>query len=133
MKLSWLDAFERSKPLKEQPAWNLFRVAAFGEAFGWTLLIGGILIKRYLLHGNNDPVLIAGQVHGTFFIIYAAVSVVLYPSLGWSRWKAIIATLASVPPYGSLIFEQWASHTRAQQDLRILHRTLTYQSLLVAE
>lgn len=93
-------------------------MAAIGEAGGWTLLIIGILCKRFLTPGNNLPVLLAGQVHGMLFLIYLAAAAGLYPSLRWSRWRAILAILASVPPYGSLVFEQWAARQRRQTNLK---------------
>ena len=129
MAYSWLRKFESAKPFTEHEAWTLFRLAAIGEACGWTLLLTGIGLKQYVLHGNNVPVLIAGQFHGTMFLIYAAAAVVLYPSLGWSRKRAFIATLTSVPPYGSIIFEQWAAHRRWRGELTTYHQYLTYAAL----
>lgn len=124
--LSLLDKFEDSRPFTRDEAWLLFRLAAFAEAFGWTLLITGIALKKYAMHGNQAPVIIAGQFHGTLFIIYLAVSVVLYPSLRWRRWQAVLAVAASVPPYGSLVFEQWASRRQRKQQLRIHVRINMY-------
>lgn len=105
-----LRIFEVARPFKPGEAWLLFRLAAFGEAAGWTLLIAGIILKRYFLNGNNLPVLIAGQFHGTLFIIYMTAAVGLYPSLHWTRKRAVVALIASVPPYGSLLFERWAAY-----------------------
>lgn len=127
-----LQKFENSHPFTEGEAWTLFRIVAIGEACGWTLLIAGIGLKQYVLHGNNAPVLIAGQIHGTIFLIYIVAAVVLYPSLGWSRSKGFIAGLASVPPYGSIVFEQWAAHRRDRSEIIIYHRCLAYAALCIA-
>lgn len=105
-----LRIFEAARPFRPDEAWLLFRLAAFGEAVGWTLLIIGIILKRYFLNGNDLPVLIAGQFHGTLFIIYMTAAVGLYPSLRWTRKRAVGALIASVPPYGSLLFERWAAY-----------------------
>jgi len=110
-----LRQFESNHIFTEPEAWGLFRLSAIGEACGWSLLISGIILQR-ILH-NNDPVLIAGQVHGMLFFGYALAALGLYPNLRWSRKKAFIALLASVPPYGSLLFEQWASYKRQQTEL----------------
>jgi integral membrane protein len=107
-----LDRLEKSRPFSDSEAWFLFKVAAFSEAFGWSLLITGILIKRYLTPTSNLPVLIAGRMHGVFFSIYIIAAIGLYTSLRWSRKRVFIASLASVPPYGSLFFEQWAAYKR---------------------
>jgi integral membrane protein len=105
---SLLIKFENNRTFTEGESWMLFRLTAIAEACGWTLLITGIALERYVLHGNTIPVLIAGQFHGVLFLSYALSSVGLYPTLRWSRKRAFIALLASIPPYGSLIFEWWA-------------------------
>jgi integral membrane protein len=117
MVASLLKKFEDNSIFTDNEAWSLFRLAAIGEACGWSLLISGILLKRYLLHSNNDPVLVAGQIHGMLFFCYALAALGLYPNLRWSRKRAFIALLASIPPYGSLLFEQWASYMRHSSQL----------------
>ena len=113
-----LYAFEHNHVFTEDESWLLFRIAAFAEAFGWTLLISGIAIERYLVPGNTIPVMIAGQFHGVLFLSYALASVGLYPTLRWSRPKAFFALLASIPPYGSLLFEIWAHTMRRQAEFQ---------------
>ena len=107
----------------------LFRMAAIAEACGWTLLILGILCKRFLTPGNNVPVLFAGQVHGMIFLLYLIAAAGLYPSLKWGRWRALLAIMASVPPYGSLLFEQWAAQQRRQTNLKNYGRFLLFTAL----
>jgi integral membrane protein len=120
-----LKRFEVARPFTEAEAWMLFRLAAFSEAAGWTLLIAGILIKRFVMHGNDAAVLIAGQIHGMLFFAYFVAALGLYPSLSWSRWRALFAVIASVPPYGTLVIEQWAAHQRKNAGFK------TYQDFLV--
>ncbi len=100
----------------------LFRLSAYAEAGGWTLLLLGMFLKQFVLHGNNGPVLIAGQLHGMLFLGYMLAALGLYPNLRWSRGRAFVALLASVPPYGSLLFEQWAAHQRRTSELRVYRR-----------
>jgi integral membrane protein len=128
-----LKQYELFRPFTETEAWGLFRIAAFAEAFGWSLLILGIAIKQYILPGNDIAVQIAGHIHGTLFLIYIASVIIFYPSQFWSRKRTFVALLASVPPYGSLLFEQWAAHKRRTSKLRKhalihLYNTLVYQS-----
>jgi integral membrane protein len=105
-----LQKFENNHVFTDAEAWTLFRLAAFAEAFGWSLLISGILYERFF--GSHTPVLIAGQIHGILFLAYATAAVGLYPNLAWSRRQAVVALLASVPPFGSLAIELWAGHQR---------------------
>lgn len=123
--LSQLQKFERNQVFSEADSWMLFRLAAIAEACGWTLLIAGIACQQYILPGNSLPVMIAGKIHGMLFLTYMLAAVGLYPTLRWSRKRAFVALLASVPPYGSLLFEQWASYMRQRSQFK------TYQYCLV--
>jgi integral membrane protein len=125
-----LQQFEAARPFTENEAWLLFRIAAIAEAVGWTILIAGILIERYITPGNNAAVLIAGQTHGMIFFGYLVAALGLYPSLGWSRFRALCALAISVPPYGTLLFEQWAAHMRRTQKLREYRSLLAYSALV---
>jgi len=125
-----LDKLERTRPFTDQEAWTYFKIAAIGEAFGWSLLISGILFKYFVTPGNNTPVLIVGQLHGTLFLIYIVAVISLYSSLRWSRKRTIIAGLASIPPYGSLVFEQWAAYKRRGEALKT-YREITARAIIV--
>jgi integral membrane protein len=123
-----LKKYENFKPFTDAEAWGLFRLAAITEAVGWTLLITGIGIVHFMTPGNQLPIQIAGKVHGTLFLLYIVAALVFAPSLGWSKKRTIIAGLASVPPYGSLIFEQWVAHTRRRASSRT-HALLTLYAI----
>jgi integral membrane protein len=130
--LGLLNRFEAARPFTEAEAWMLFRIAAISEACGWALLGSGILISRYITPGNDTAVLIAGQTHGMIFFAYVAAAAGLYPSLGWSRWRAVFALAFSVPPFGTLLFEQWAAHRRAANGFSNYRNYLIYTALQVA-
>lgn len=97
------------------------------EAFGWTILIIGILIRHFGWPGHSFAVLIAGQIHGTIFLIYFGVLLAVYSSLRWPRRKFFLAILAGIPPYGTLIFEQWEARRR-----RIRHRRVFFRSFMLS-
>jgi integral membrane protein len=127
--MSLLYKFERNRIFTEEEGWLLFKIAAIAEACGWTLLITGIAISKYLMHGNQAAVIIAGQIHGTLFISYAIASVGLYPTMHWNRKRAFVALLASVPPYGSLVFEWWAQSKRRRDQFSALTCVLALAAL----
>lgn len=127
--MNWLIKYEKFKPFTPLESWGLFRLAAFGEAIGWTLLIIGILINKYIFPGGI-AVQIAGQFHGTLFLIYITAVIILYPSQSWGRKRTIIAGLASVPPYGSLAFEMWESRRRKNEGIKRQLTLLTYANYL---
>jgi|SRR6266568_1161996 len=128
-----LRKFEHNRVFSPDEAWMLFRVAAIVEACGWTLLICGIAWQHFALRGGHDSLLITGRVHGMLFFSYALAAVGLYPSLGWSRRRASVALLASVPPYGSLLFEQWAFHVRQRAVFETYSRCVLFARLASAE
>lgn len=119
-------AYRDFRPFTDAEAWFLFRVAAFTEAIGWTLLIIGILWQKYLTPHSNVPVLLAGRTHGTLFLIYIVAVLVLTPSLRWRFGRTLIAGLCSAPPYGSLLFEMYEAHRRRQAELSDLQGLVQY-------
>lgn len=122
--------YTRFKPFTEDEAWTLFKLAAFAEAIGWTILIIGIVLTDYVLQGNHIPVALAGRTHGILFGIYIVAVLVLWPSLGWKWKRVIIAVLISVPPYGTLAFEMWESNRRRYKNFKHVARSLGYQQLI---
>ncbi len=127
--LSFLRKLEATRPFTETEAWNLFRISAIAEACGWTLLIGGIIVQRYQLPGHRFAVLITGQIHGIIFLTYFGVLIAVYSSLRWPRVTFVVAALAGVPPYGTLVFEQWAARSRRKQ-LRQALRHITVHAII---
>lgn len=127
--LALVQKFEGNGVFTADEGWMLFRLAAIGEACGWTLLVTGIAIGRYILPGNSIPVFIAGRVHGMLFLLYALAAVGLYPTLRWSRKRAFVALLMSVPPYGSIVFERWAYHVRRNSQFRTYRHCLVLAAL----
>lgn len=122
--------YEGFKPFTDGEAWGMFRAAAIAESIGWTILILGILTEQYITPGNHAPVRVAGRIHGTLFLIYIAAAAALSPSMGWSLKRATAAGIASVPPYGSLIFEQWAAHRRRRDHIHKLTSLTAYYNLV---
>jgi integral membrane protein len=124
-----LENYKRFTPFTNQEAWLLFKLAAWGEAVGWTLLISGIICGKVI--DNNIPVLIVGQIHGILFLAYITAAVILSPSLRWRYHRTLIAGLCAVPPYGSLLFELWVAHDRRKNQFHIFSSSIFYR-LLVA-
>lgn len=118
--LAWLEKLEANQPFREREAWGLFRLAALGEAVGWTLLITGILLSHTTLAIHNDTVPVAGQLHGMLFLAYFAILIATFTSLRWSHPKLLLAAIAGVVPYGTLVFEQWAAWQRHNESGRAL-------------
>lgn len=128
--MNLLSHYKSLSPFSEDEAWLLFKLAAIGEACGWTILISGLAVKAFITPGSSIPVQIAGQIHGLLFLIYVSAAIGLAPSLGWSLKRTFIAGLCSVPPYGSLLFEIWAGHMRRKSNLANLAKLLGYKSLV---
>lgn len=127
--LAVLRKFESTKAFTDAEAWALFRTAALGEAIGWTLLVMGIALEH--LTGSHTYVAVAGRIHGMLFVAYMVAVLAFYPSLAWSRWKALVALALSVPPYGSLAFERWAAWRRRAHGFRTYRQYLLYNRLLL--
>ena len=66
------------------------------------------------------------------FFVYLIAAFGLYPSLGWTRYRAIFALAFSVPPYGTLVYEHWASTKRHNSGFKTYHQFLLYNMLTTA-
>ncbi|HEY4006589.1 MAG TPA: DUF3817 domain-containing protein [Pseudonocardia sp.] len=87
-----------------------FRVAAVAEAISWTGLLLGMVFKYLVVH-DAVGVHIFGPIHGVLFLAYLVCSILLWRQMHWSRAVGVLAVLASIPPYGSVVFERWATRT----------------------
>ncbi|MBV8931681.1 MAG: DUF3817 domain-containing protein [Kutzneria sp.] len=88
-----------------------FVTVAVVEAISWAGLLSGMYVK-YLGSGNQLGVHVFGTVHGVVFLGYLAVVFAVRKPLAWDRRTTVLAVLAGVPPFGSLVFERWARRTR---------------------
>ncbi len=85
-----------------------FRAAAVAEALSWTALLVGMLFK-YVIGDSEAGVQIFGPVHGALFVVYVAVAFATWTALGWRMRVGLVALVASIPPFGTLVFERWAT------------------------
>lgn len=113
----------------DREAWLIFRLAAFGEAIGWTLLITGIAYKHFGLPNGPDVLTVLGQTHGTLFFGYAAAVLAVASSLRWSKLEFLVAAAVSVPPYGTLVYEKFLAHRRKQIAAKA-HRELVVRACI---
>lgn len=93
------------------PIVRIFRVVAFAEAVTWLLLLIGMGFKYIPNPGNDEAVALPGALHGGVFVLYLVVTVLTALTLKWSRKLTIVALLAGIPPFGTVVFEMWAART----------------------
>ncbi len=96
----------------DREAWTLFRLFAFIETFGWTLLISAIIYRRFDLPLDTIFVSIAGTLHGLFFTLYILFVLLTARSMMWGFWRVSGALLAAMPPYTSLLYEKIMAYHR---------------------
>lgn len=87
-----------------------FRVVAVAEAVSWAGLLAGMALK-YGGPGTELGVQVFGPLHGALFLVYVAVAFISWPALRWSTPVGVVALLAAVPPFGTVVFERWATRT----------------------
>lgn len=88
-----------------------FSVIAIIEAVTWTGLLAGMYFK-YIPETTELGVRIFGSLHGTAFICYVVITVIVARQQRWrTRWTTMVALAASIPPFGTLAFELWARKT----------------------
>jgi integral membrane protein len=87
-----------------------FRLLALAEAVSWAGLLIGMLFK-YVVVGNEIGVKVFGPIHGAIFVGYLLVTILARGPLRWDLRTTILAFVVSVPPFGTVVFERWASRT----------------------
>jgi integral membrane protein len=85
-----------------------FRAVAIAEAVSWAGLLIGMFFK-YVVIEHEIGVQVFGPVHGVIFMAYVLVTLATWGALRWSTGTGLLAVLASVPPFGSWLFERWAA------------------------
>ncbi|GGP46550.1 DUF3817 domain-containing protein [Saccharothrix coeruleofusca] len=85
-----------------------FRLLALAEAVSWAGLLIGMFFK-YVVVGNEIGVKVFGPIHGAIFVGYVLVTLML--AHRWDRRTTFLALVASVPPFGTVVFERWALKT----------------------
>ncbi|MBY6676416.1 DUF3817 domain-containing protein [Rhodococcus sp. BP-149] len=100
-----------SSTVSQPPIVRWFRVVAVAEAVTWVALLIGMAVK-YVPDPNIDSgVRIPGMLHGAVFVLYLVITVLTALALRWSKGVTVLALLASIPPFGTIVFEVWASRT----------------------
>ena len=102
--------YESTKAFTVEEAWLIFKLTAIGEAIGWATLISGLLISHFHLPGQHIAIPIAGQIHGSLFLIYFITFFFIYPSLNWNRTTFLFALISGVLPFGTLILELYKNN-----------------------
>jgi integral membrane protein len=87
-----------------------FRLLALAEAVSWAGLLIGMFFK-YVVVENEIGVKVFGPVHGAIFVAYLLVALLAHGPLRWDVRTTVLALVASVPPFGTVVFERWASRT----------------------
>jgi integral membrane protein len=105
--LLWLRSQDPSRAVRAATA---FRVVAFAEALSWLGLLTGMFFK-YVVDAGEQGVHVFGPVHGTVFLTYVVVTLFTWRAQRWSFPVALLALVASVPPFCTVAFEEWARRT----------------------
>jgi len=102
-------------PLTTLSGWNLmkldsrnvFRMIAIAEAVSWAGLLVGMYFK-WIAQSSEAGVKMFGPIHGTIVIGYLLTVMLVRSSFRWDARTTLLAVVASVPPFGTLVFEIWA-------------------------
>jgi integral membrane protein len=85
-----------------------FRLFALAEAVSWAGLLIGMFFK-YAVVGNEIGVKVFGPIHGVIFVGYVLVTLMARDPQRWDVRTTFLALLASIPPFGTIVFERWAN------------------------
>ena len=85
-------------------------VTATVEALTWAGLLVGVVLKR-VLDVTEVGVQVFGPLHGAAFLAYCGAAVLTWRARRWSVGMGSLALLASIPPFGTVVFHRWAERT----------------------
>ena len=88
-----------------------FRLVAVAEAVSWAGLLLGMFLKYVVQTGAQGGVPVFGPIHGAVFTVYVVLTLLSVRPLRWDARTTLLALVASVPPFGSIVFERWAVRT----------------------
>ncbi len=91
---------------------RLFRTVAIAEAITWALLLVGMVLK-YVTETTDVAVSVFGMLHGVVFISYALIAVIVAVDQRWSAGRSVVALLASIPPFCTVLFDVLAERRGA--------------------
>jgi integral membrane protein len=101
-----------------------FRFVAVLEALTWLGLLIGMAFKYIPADGNEIGVKVFGPIHGAVFVLYLVVTVLTALKLRWNAVTTIVAAIASIPPFGTVVFEIWAARNGHLAELSTEQSTL---------
>lgn len=111
--------YDKTHWFTDEEAWGVFRFFAILETVGWSLLIFAIVYRRLGLPEADSVVSFAGHLHGMGFVLYFIFALLVARSMEWGIWRIVIAVVAGMPPYGSIIFEQLMGRYRKKQPVYV--------------
>ncbi len=88
----------------------LFRIVATAEALSWLGLLTGMYFK-YLTDAGDGGVKLFGPIHGGVFVAYVVLTVLVSRTQRWGARTTLVGLAASIPPFATLAFEEWARRT----------------------
>lgn len=112
MKRWFVALYNKTHWFTDQEAWGIFKFFAILEAVGWTLLIVSIIYRRLGLPEADSVVSFAGHLHGIGFVFYFLFTFLTARSMGWGLKTIASAVVLGMPPYGSIVFEQYMAWRR---------------------
>ncbi|RYG50564.1 MAG: DUF3817 domain-containing protein [Chitinophagaceae bacterium] len=90
---------------KGEVALNRFRWIAIIEGISYLLLLFIAMPLKYFAD-QPLPVKYLGWAHGVLFVSFCILLLRVWMERGWSFWKATLAFLSSLVPFGTFFFDK---------------------------
>ncbi len=83
-----------------------FRYVALAEATSFLIL----LVLAFVVHSEGG-VDVMGPLHGTLFLAYVALALIVSRPAGWSVQVTLAVLAGAVLPFGGFVVDRWLART----------------------
>lgn len=86
-----------------------FRIVGWLEALSFLVLLGIAMPMKYVW-AMPEATRVPGMAHGLLFIAYVAMAGIVSGQQGWPKRRLWLAYVASVLPFGTIVFDRKFLH-----------------------
>lgn len=102
---SFRRAYDLMHLFTDKEAWGIYRFAAFVEAGIWGFFVATVIYQLAGLPLGAEVFRFGRSILGVAIVVYSILTILAVRSMEWGFGRVVLALVAGVMPFGSLVFE----------------------------